>query len=579
MFMNKLEKTTKFIIGLIVLAVLSVGNSNAQSSYKYDSLRKWGAVKWENEYLWRMTGNKKYQAYDTLSKSEFKALSKKYAVKELTDYDTAYQHFILMKRRPPYQTGLKTTFTIGPAVPYCGSWDGTDKTMFLKTGYGAGVALDYFFGKLGIGTLFGYQHFGVDKSAHQTEMYKVAAAYGIPQSQVGFSDYKAYESMMALVGPVLSLPIGKKVVFDLGAKGGIFRNDPAFLQAVNLANGKAIQQVYGSNRRNYLGYNIGLALLYRLTDNWSAGLAADIFSTKTKYQTLGASGRSSVDDGQPLGFSRLSGGYRLGLALAYKFADNKVVAIAPLTPPNCAAPIIEDGLNGKTFDNNTYERPVFKWKSGSTSGGDESYTFKLYKKGNTNPIYQTTTNLTTVLWPSDVPFAKEPGFYYYTVHSSRANKGGTCMSEMATASFSVPEPIRERIVEKIVDCSKFTHKIYGGEVMQTYSVKRVIKDTICTCNDKDLYEYKYITKRRKKDAKVEAYISGYSKSFDKTDLKAELPADFELPAQRSSFVYEIQQAPCGPDNTAGRVVAKYKIYVGNKGRYQGIYKIDQLPVQ
>jgi hypothetical protein len=567
--MNKLRTITKQLLSLLMLAFLTTGVANAQKS-SYDTLSKWKSVKWENEYLWRLTGNKKYQAFDTLSKSEFKALSRKYAIRELTEYDTAYQHFLVMKQRPPYQNGWKFASTVGPTWPYCGSWNATDGTQFLKTGLGINIHADHFWGKVGLGALLGYQSFGVDKTAHQAAMVKLAqnVAYGvsIPANQVGFLPYKGAEHLYLMAGPVVSFPLGRKLTFDAGLKGGINRVDPATMGAYSLADGTSIMNVTPSSNRWHIGYNLGLALLYRITDQWSLGGAADIYNTSMNYYVQGYKKA-------PEEFSRLFGGYRAGLAVAYKLAQNKVVAIAPLTPPNCAAPVLEEGTNGKRYEVGTYERPVFKWRSGG-AGGEEQFVFKLYKQGVNNPVYQTTTNLTTVLWPADLPFAKDPGYYYYTVHSTRVNKGGTCMSEMATGSFGVPEPIRERIVKEV--CDKFTHKIYGGEVIPSYTVKRIVKDTICTCNDKDLYEYKYIRKRRAKDAKTEQYVSSYSKDFDKADLKAELPADFELPKQRSTFIYEIQQMPCG-ENKQVKTVARYKIYVVGKGKQQGIYKIDQLP--
>jgi hypothetical protein len=502
--MKKNLSATLLFGSLALAAFVNVQSAFAQK----DTLKRWGNANWSGEKVLRIKEGGKAK-WDTIQKSEYNVISSKYGLKKLANYDTTYQQFLLLKQRPPYYRGWKIANTIGPSFPFCGDWGSIfnterDKTMFMRTGIRNNFALDYFWGKLGFGGLFGYQRFGIRKNAYESEVTTLAQrVYGLSANNITFFPSKPMENLFFVVGPVLSLPLGKKMNFDIGVKGGIFRNDPGQLLAItNVATnppnrlfpGAALFQVFPTERRLYAGGNLGLALLYNLTDHWSLGLASDINYTTVDYYTLdysaGTPGGNGISGAAVYKkFSRELGAFNLGLAAAYRFGEKKVIAIDPLLPPSCCEPVITDGINGKTYKNGETIPPlVFKWRSGCPDPtADETFTFRLYKKvGDVSKLISSLDNThdTSVNWPSSEPSpASQPGFYYYTVHSTKNGKGGKCMSAVATSSFEVKPPaeikeITKEVVKLAIPCV-YESQIEGLTPFKRKQIKYGKTDSSC----------------------------------------------------------------------------------------------------
>lgn len=602
--MKKNLSATLLLGSLAFATLVNVQSAQAQKS-RTDTLRRWENVRWDGEQILRLKEGTKVR-YDTIQKSEYNVISRKRGLKKLTDYDTTYQQFLLLKQRPPYYKGWKITDTFGPAFPFCGDWGNIfntkrDKTMFMKTGFVNNFGLDYFWGKLGFGGLFGYQRFGVRKNDYESETIGLAQrTYGLSASNLTFFKSKPMENLYFLIGPVLSLPIGKKLNFDVGVKGGVFRNDPGQLLAVtNIATtganklfpGAAVFHVFPTEKRLYLGGNLGLALLYNLTEHWGLGLATDINYTTVDYYTLdysaGTPGGNGINGAAVYKkFSRELGAFNMGVAASYKFGEKKVIAIDPLLPPVCCTPEITDGLNGKTYQYMDASMPpvVFKWKSGC---GDlnETYTFRLYKKvGDVSKLVyeEPNTRETSLKWPANEPTpANQAGFYYYTVHSSRTDKGGKCMSTVATSSFEVQPPpkIIEKPVEKLLASCVYDVQIEGLTRFKSKQIKYGKSNASCEgciCPVDTLERTRNRWMVYYKDNEAVACDKGYTPEI------TSWPADVKIPAKATKFRYTVKKTTFDP-NRVGYMsepeTQKYDMIVDRKTGTVQLIPIVEKPAK
>jgi hypothetical protein len=561
--------------------------------------RRMKGINWQGDGIMK-AGAVNLATYDTLSKYEYERSGSRVASIEA---DSAYQEFYVMKN--PQNKRLKLTGMAGPSWPYCGSFDKVDQTFFLQQGWFANLGVDYFWSKLGIGVLLGRSSFGVNTNDYRGSVQAQAARFGIPAGNVSIAPAKGYDHTYFLLGPVLSLPIGKKLTFDFGAKAGWFINDPAFINAFNSSNGRTIREVSGSADRNNFGYNFSLALLYALNDRWSLGLGSNVFNTTTSYYT---NGMVFAGDNVNQEFTRKQGAYNAGLALAYNIPltnDKKIIPIMH-TMPTCCVPVPEDNFNGQTYEykvdaatGNVTDAGVapvnFKWKSGCNTEG-ESYTFRLYKTeegSKTAQLLKEMTNATAreiQVSENDLKW-NTPGMYYYTVHSNKASKGsGTCMSEVATVSFSHLKPrIELKEVEKVVtEKCNYSHRIYDGKIAPRYKTTVVDTTLICTqCvaaagsekEAKEFMRFKYDTDRVDIPADLKNYIATYSETQTYEDIQIKNPAldiksKWKSKFRYMTFTYEISRS-CGVNGASGATdsVSRYTIFVNSKGQ---IFKFEPI---
>jgi hypothetical protein len=556
-------------------------------------------VNWTNDNMLK-TGGVALSQYDTLSKYEYNASGNRVAA---IDYDTTYQEFYVMKK--PSLQRLKLTNGLGVGFPYCGSFSGTDRTMFLGPGFFNNLNIDYFWGNklnLGLGLLAGYSAFGVDMNAYAADMRRLASLRGI--NQIGFLPTKSFEHMYLLLGPVLSVPLGKKFTFDFGAKAGLFRNDPAVLGTTigpyDPRNSIMFQAVTPTGNRNNFGYNFSLALLYALTDRWSVGLTSNVFNTTTEYAVVNNNTWQPVDNLWQ-NFSRKQGSYNFGLAVAYQIPfDNKKIIPVQYAPPTCCVPQPEDNLNGQVYEftGETFDQPgtfpaAIKWKGGCNAG-NESYTMRLYK---TEADSKTAKLLKEIVNSSDKQLLltandlqwNTPGNYYYTLHSTQKTNKGVCMSEVATVTFNHVKPRIEtkEIVKTEVCNTMFQHTVSGGKIAPRY--KRSIVDTTLICTQcvaqgdkeqaKEFMRYEYETERISIPAGLKTYIEGFSNTQTYGDANVmapvlEMEKGWKNKYRNLSFTYTIQPVCTKADgsSSASGSATIYTIYLNGKGE---ITKIEQ----
>ena len=607
--MNYRKTITQSLLSLLALFAVSAYSQTTKPITvtpipKVNSAYWGNSIDWKNESILKTAGAN-LSAYDTLSKSEYERSGSRISA---IDYDSLYQEFYVM--RNPGKAGNRISASVGPAYPYCGSFDKIDKTMFLGQGWNVNMGFDHFFGKgiLGLGLLAGYTSFSVDQNAFQADMQRLATVYGV--SSIGFIPSKGYEHMYLLVGPVLSLPIVKRLSLEFGAKVGLFRNDPAVLGAtVGPYNGTIggtnipagvntiLHGVNSTADRNNFGYNFNIGFMYALTDRWSLGAMANVFNTTTQYLvTDRVYNNAKVVDNFAQQFSRKQGAYTFGLAAAYKFKgdDKKIIPIVH-NPPTCCVPVPEDGLSGQTYefvDGNPGAAPVMlKWKSGCNADG-ETYTTRLYKSeagSSTAQLLKEATNASSrelKLTPEDLKWST-PGTYYYTVHSNQKNQRGTCMSEVATVTFSHVKPRIDFVKDTvtIADKCNFVHKVYGGKLIPRY--KRSIVDTTLICTQcvaaaggdsekaKEFMKFEYETEKIPAPADFKNYVSGFTTSNEFGDIQIkdpilDLKGGWKNKFRYLTFTYEIQQV-CAKSGAG--TVSRYLIFVNSKGT---IFKIEPI---
>jgi hypothetical protein len=470
----------------------------------------------------------------------------------------------------------KITDRVGIATPFCKQDE--DATMFLKAGGYNSLTVNHFWGVFGLGILGGYQNFGVkdDYKGSTGLIARNAATRGINPSTLTYDEVGNYEDFMLMVGPALSLPLGKKFSLDVDAKGGLMNTSaPRFGATIpgNLGAEQVIFRLNPSASKNKLGGVLSVDLLYNLSKAWALGLNAQGFITKTPFTTIG----QDVTPGSNILLTkedvRNHGGFNFGLALSHKFGESYGKTVYELLPPPpapvvCYVPTLESE-NGKMFDYGSTEKPTFRWKSTSANPENEEFIFKLYKAdGSGTPIYQQATKNNSLSLPSNVSLVNgdECSFYYYTIQSSVAGK---CLSEANAASFGYkakPAPI---VVDKKATEDQYIFKIFGGSTATSYfgGAKPVRKARKAATVAPTTAPTKKLVPRRKKASAGPAGVKKYSTIVNyenvATDPNIKWPSDLPLPKSPAVYEYEVQRLSAGDCKPTGQV-AKYKFYIDPK---------------
>lgn len=474
----------------------------------------------------------------------------------------------------------KLTDRVGVAIPFCTTAE--DNTMFLKPGAYNSLSVNHFWGMFGLGLMGGYQNFGVreDYKGANSIIAKNAAALGATPSTLKYDDVASYEDFYLLVGPAISVPVGKKFSIDADLKGGLFNTSaPRFGATITGPAGTGADQVVyrmnSSASRNQLGGVLSVDILYKIAKNWAIGVNGQGFLTKTPFTTIG----QNVQPGSIALLSkedvRSHGGCNFGLALSHTFGENygKNTVYSLLPPPPapviCYTPTIQ-GENGKMFDYGSTEKPCFKWKSTSTAAQDEDFVFKLYKAdGSGTPIYSQTTKNQNLCLPANVALVNndECSFYYYTVQSSVEGK---CLSEATAASFGYrAKPVVAIAATKPVE-DQYMFKIFGGSTATRYfgdgvrprrkARKAVVKPAT---TDAAPVVAKKIVPRKKKRSGVTTSKTVVNYENVSTNPTIVWPKDLPLPKSPAVYEYEVQRLNAGDCKPTG-TVAKYKFYIDPK---------------
>ncbi|WP_461098228.1 hypothetical protein [Spirosoma luteolum] len=508
------------LAGLVLLSSAGLNSTQAQTSADTVRTNTRTSTAYPRENIYRL-GKGVYT--DTLQRADFKAQASDVA--ELDDCDTTFQTFILVRRLSPWRVGLFA----GPNFAYCGTWENTfgptkrDNSLYNGAGFNITGNVDYYLTpatrrlRFGVGTAFGYQNY-LTRGIYRDYLYNLAQSRGFNRDQVTIRQ-RASEDMFLTVGPVLAFTIARSrrnpdatTFLELGLRGGLFRTEAATITAFTpstlsippqtgsfVEGGGLIRSVNPSTRLYHPGGLLSLGVFFPLRNNWNIGVQAQGFFTQLNYLII-----NGVDD-QLYEFKRKHGGFSAGLAVRKGFVQKKLIPKAPVVCPTCEQiPELNVRFNnaslkgaslayvdsataqrtGQTI-NTTATAPVISWRSTTPSPKNETFTARLYYRPDsvvanaTDQVIAQVENTTdtTLTFPTAY-FSNgqpSPGFYYVTVHNRQTAKCGTCMSEVATTSFSVLAP-------KVgnPDC-EYRHRLERLEVYYRTPYTREVAN-VCYCN-------------------------------------------------------------------------------------------------
>ena len=523
----------RMLAGLVLLsfAIPSVSLAQQADTVRRDALQPTPSTTvpgrdYTRENIYRL-GNGIYT--DTLRRSDFKAQASDVA--ELDDCDTTFQTFILVRRLSPWRVGLFA----GPNFAYCGTWENTfgptkrDNTLYNGAGFNLTANVDYYLTpatrrlRFGLGTAFGYQNY-ITRGIYRDYLYGLAQARGIGQNQVTIRQ-RASEDMFLTVGPVLAFTLARSrrnpdatTFIELGLRGGLFRTEAATIAAFVpslstlppqtgtsfVEGGALIRTVNPSSRLYHPGGLLSLGIFFPLRNNWNIGLQAQGFFTQLNYLIV-----NGIDD-QLYEFKRKHGGFSGGLAVRKGFVQKKLIPKTPTVCPTCdSIPELRVQFDGNSLRgvslgyvdpnvpqqnaqqpapvvNTSAVAPVISWRSTTPNPKNETFTARLYYRpdsvvaGSTDQIIAQLENTTdtTLAFPTGY-FSNgqlNPGFYYVTVHNRQTAKCGSCMSEVATTSFSSLRP--RNLISP--DC-KYRHRLERLEVYYRTPYTREVAN-VCYCN-------------------------------------------------------------------------------------------------
>jgi hypothetical protein len=505
-----------------------------------------------------------------------------------------YKNSNVLRSTKPKQY-WKITDRVGIAIPFCK--DGEDKSLFLRPGGYNSLSVNHFWGTIGLGLMGGYQNFNVsdDYKGAEGQIAKNATILGISPSALKYDNQGNYEDFYLLVGPAVSLPLGKKFNLDVDLKGGLFNSSAMRYGAVTTGALGADQLIFRASpsaSKNQLGGLLSVDILYNFAKNWAIGVNGQGFLTSTPYTVAGGDVTPASTKVLTREYTRSHGGCNFGLALSHTFGEKTGNTIYSLLPPPpapvvCAVPTLQGG-NGKIYDNGSSEIPTFSWKSTSATPESEEYIFKLYKAdGSGVPTYQQTTKNSSLSLPANVSLVNgdDCSFYYYTVQSSIEGK---CLSEATAASFGYrAKPVVQNIVAPKPVEDQYMFKIFGGSTATKYfggtqgyaprprrKVRKAVTTTVTpstttTAKSTDgvavAKPKPYVPRRKKASGLSGVTVSSTTVNYENvaTNPNITWPKDLPLPKNPSIYEYEVQRLNAGDCKPTGQV-AKYKFYIDPK---------------
>ena len=511
------------LAGLVLLSFAApFGTQAQQADTVRTNARTTTSSSYQRENIYRL-GKGVYT--DTLRRGDFKAQAADVA--ELDDCDTTFQTFVLVRRLSPWRVGLFA----GPNFAYCGTWENTfgptkrDKTLYNGAGFNVTANVDYFLTpatrrlRFGVGAAFGYQNY-TTRNIYRDYLYSLAAARtpSVSPDQVTINQ-RPSEDMFLTVGPVATFTIARSrrnpdatTFIEAGARGGLFRTEAATIAAFIpsqgnivasgplVSGGALIRSVNPSSHLYHLGALGNLAIFFPIgRNNWNIGIQGQGFITRLNY--LIVNGQQDV----LYEFKRTHGGFSAGLAVRKGFVQKKLIPKTPTVCPTCdAIPELHLRFNGSSLkgaslafvDNSNMQQsapvntaataPVISWRSTTPNPKNETFTARLYYRpdsvvaGASDQVIAQLENTTdtTLTFPTAY-FSNgqvNPGFYYVTLHNRQSAKCGSCMSEVATTSFSVIRPKNP----PFADC-KYRHRLERLEVYYRTPYTREVAN-VCYCN-------------------------------------------------------------------------------------------------
>ncbi len=359
---------------------------------------------------------------------------------------------------------------IGPAVAFCGSWEGTfnsdkyrDKSLFNGIGFNAALNADYFFKtkkkdsrvKLGLGAMAGLQNFFFSKDINDFTDRIVSDA-GVSDAVIRKG---SSEDHYFAVGPVLNLNFSKKPrspFLEASVRGGLFRSTPASIFIYDRQTGNNIYSVTSSDKKYNPGLLATLGFFVPSKNGlWAWGVEAMGFRTKLDYIFPGAT---------IYPFDRKHGGFSAGLAMRRNFARDVPVKKAPTPGLVCMAPNLEWKMGDKSIkglvfntavDTTTAEPIMLTWTTRATpdTTQTETFTARIHQlnggqdKVIASLVCQEGNQLAFPAAYLDPKGRPVGGQYYVTVSSQLESDCATCTSEASTTGFSVMTARNDTIVK------------------------------------------------------------------------------------------------------------------------------------
>ncbi len=299
-----------------------------------------------------------------------------------------------------------------------------DQSLYLGAGFQTTLNVDYFLGhRWGIGATLGFENLSV------RDQY-VQLAYqdpSVPANIVpAFLPKAGMQSLQALVGPVVSIPLYRRLTIDLSYKGGIFYNNAPVVGAFDPTRNVLIFRISPNDQRFGLGMMASGNLVYRLTPRWQIGLGGT-----ARYSRFGY----TVDrtDGRFFQFMRRLGVLGGQVTATYTF-ERRAVPIAPAVP-TCYPPVLDTNMPTR-YEIGADTRPVLSWQSSApVYTDDQRYVVRLYSMPGNKLLAENTVRETQWAWPAKTALPDTSSFYFFSVHSTRTdNVEQICRSELTTGT-------------------------------------------------------------------------------------------------------------------------------------------------
>ncbi|MBO0947145.1 hypothetical protein [Fibrella forsythiae] len=341
---------------------------------------------------------------------------------------------------PPFHGYWELGLNVGLTSQY-------QRTIYTNKFFGApgpwlAFSADYFLKrKFGLGLEAGYFGFSLQR---QNEAYirEALALLNQPLDQVGLLEPANLHSFHLVTGPVIRLPLGRRITGSANLRGGLFFNDAPITGAYDKTNERLLFRFSPAADRFRPGLTGGLALERTMSQSVRLGLKAVGFLSKLTYNADGP-------EGEFFSFSRALVGYSVQVSASLAIRGRRSGSVPPILP-GCYSPILPNQV--LTYDVDKQPEPSFVWYSGApVYTSDESFTLRLYSLPGNKLIDERTTNGRALPWLSGMKVPDSTAQFYYTIQASRRDQTGqSCVSPAVsgTIRFYKREAVRVDIVRE-----------------------------------------------------------------------------------------------------------------------------------
>lgn len=301
----------------------------------------------------------------------------------------------------------------------------SDQSLYLGRGPQLSLMGDYFMRHhWGIRAMVGFQNLGVENQ-YVRLVYQDSR---VPPDLVPSLLPKAgMQSFHAVIGPVVSIPLRRRLTMDLSYKFGAFYNNAPVIGAFDPARNVLVFRISPNNQRVGFGMIGTGSLLYRINPRFQIGLTGNAHYSKFGY---------TVDrtDGRFFQFIRRLGVLGGQITLTYTFEKHA----PPMAPalPTCFPPVLDSSVPGR-YEIGVDSRPVLKWRSAAPvySADDEQFLVRLFRMPGNQLLAENTVRNTQWAWPAKVALPDTSSFFLYTIQSTRTDYvEQTCRSELVTGT-------------------------------------------------------------------------------------------------------------------------------------------------